>query len=325
MAGTSSSTARAASSAAGVPPDAAYMPASSAADSAPACSRSTSFEVAIARRHRQPVGFPHDRHPDDLHVDVEVGDHLSHQHQLLVVLLAEERPVRPHDLQQLQHDRQHAREMRWPGSTFELLTQWARMDRGAGAVRVHVGCGGSECDLDALGAQRREIVVERPRIGIEILAGAELQRVDENRNHHDGALHPLCGPDQRQMALVQRAHRRHQHHPAAGGPQRPGDVGDVPRAGIDVQLAGSEFGGLRSVMTAPLRTEHREHFRGGVRTLGGTQRVGSICLRQLGFHFGQRVADDRPPRRRHRGQPARSAPPVRAAARSPATPAPAGR
>ncbi len=107
------------------------MPASSAADSAPACSRSTVVEVAVARRHGQPVGFPHDRHADDLRVDVEVGDHLPDQHQLLVILLAEERAIGPHDLQQLEHDGQHTREMRWAGAAFELRAQWPRVHGGA--------------------------------------------------------------------------------------------------------------------------------------------------------------------------------------------------
>src|SRR3954451_20891136 len=47
------------------------------------------IEVAVARRHGQPVRLPDDRHADDLRVDVEVGDHLPDQHELLIILLAE--------------------------------------------------------------------------------------------------------------------------------------------------------------------------------------------------------------------------------------------
>ena len=65
---------------------------------------------------------------------------------------------------------------------------------------------------DELGA----IVVEGARVLLEILMRRELRRVDEDRDDHPLRMAlALC--DQRDMALVQRAHGRHQRHLLAGG------------------------------------------------------------------------------------------------------------
>ncbi|SKU56852.1 Uncharacterised protein [Mycobacteroides abscessus subsp. abscessus] len=70
-------------------------------------------QVHIPRRHRQPVGLTNDRHGNDARRDIEIGDHLPDEHQLLVILLTEVRAVRRHDLQQFEHDREHSGEVRW--------------------------------------------------------------------------------------------------------------------------------------------------------------------------------------------------------------------
>ena len=52
------------------------------------------------------------------------------------------------------------------------------------------------------------------RIAIEVFGRPELLGVDEDRSHHlVGAFQPFG--DQRQMASVERAHRRHKGHPRA--------------------------------------------------------------------------------------------------------------
>ena len=110
-----------------------------------------------------------------------------------------------------------------------------------GTVRVHVGGGRRERHLDPFGAQHRQVVVEGTRIGVEVLAGTELQRIDEDRHHDHRTLYPLGRPDQGQMTVVQGAHRRHQHDPSPGVPQRAGHVGDIARAGVDVEFTGGEL------------------------------------------------------------------------------------
>ncbi len=130
--------------------------------------------------------------------------------------------------------------MRWPGGAFEIGAERPRRHRGALPVRVHVGRGRSEHDLDALGAQQFEVVVERARVGIEILSRAELQGIDEDRHDDDAARHPLGGPHQGQMALVQRAHRGHQDDPSPGRSKRARDGGYVAWPRILIQLACGE-------------------------------------------------------------------------------------
>ena len=244
-------------------------------------------EIAVARRHRQPVGFTHDRHADDRHVDVQVGDHLTDQHQLLVVLLTEERPVWPHDLQQLEHHGQHTREMRWPRRTFKLRSKRAGLHGGARSVRVHLRRSRGEGDLDTFGAQLREVVVEGLRVFVEVLVGAELQRVDEDRHHHDRARHPLGRPHQRQVTLVQGTHRRHQHHASPGLPQRARDIGDVARRGVDVELAGGELWRLAYSSRLARLLQHREDLSGACARCAVRNEFARYACASSGIHFGQ--------------------------------------
>ena len=208
------------------------------------------IQVAVARRHRQPIRFPHGGHPDHVDTNVEVGHHLPDHRQLLIVLLAEEDPVGAHDLQQLEHDRQHAGEMGGPGRALEFGGQRTRLHRGAQTVGIHRRGRRGEHDLDTFVAQQRQVVIEGPRVGVEIFAGTELQRVDEDRHHDHRAGHSFGGTHQRQVPVVQRAHGRHQHHPPAGVPQRAADIGDIARGRVQVEFAGSEGGrfcrGLRA-------------------------------------------------------------------------------
>ena len=75
--------------------------------------------------------------PTTCDVEVEVGDHLPDQHQLLVVLLAEEHPVGRTICSSLQHDGQHAGEMRWPRGALEFGGQRTGLHGGAQAVGIH--------------------------------------------------------------------------------------------------------------------------------------------------------------------------------------------
>ena len=173
-------------------------------------------QVAVTRRHRQPVGLPHGGHADNARIEIEVVGHLADQHELLVVLLAEEGLIRAHDLQQLQHHREHAGEMCWADGTFEFATEWTRVNGGARTVGIHHGRSGGEHHFDALIGKQLHVSVEGARVGIEVLTGAELQRVDEDRHHDHRSGHPLGGAHQGQVPVVQRTHGGNQHHPAAG-------------------------------------------------------------------------------------------------------------
>ncbi len=64
-------------------------------------------------------------------------------------------------------------------------------------------------------------------VGVEILAGAELGRVHEDRHHDEAG--QLPGPvHQRQVALVQRAHGRDEPDGLRGEPDRLRPAGTLP-------------------------------------------------------------------------------------------------
>ena len=63
----------------------------SACDRTGAAARSSSVQVRVAARHRDPVGLAHERAADARRPEVEVGGHLPDHRELLEVLAAEER------------------------------------------------------------------------------------------------------------------------------------------------------------------------------------------------------------------------------------------
>ena len=88
--------------------------------------------------------------------------------------------------------------------------------------------GRGEQQIGALGLGQRGVASLVAWVGGEILAGAELGRVDEQR--HDDHVGLRARPaDQRQVALVERAHRRDQRDALSGrarGGERGAQVGD---------------------------------------------------------------------------------------------------
>ena len=73
----------------------------------------------------------------------------------------------------------------------------------------------SEDHVDALGRAQLQVGFEVARIAVEVLAGAELQRVDEDR--HDDEVRAILPRDanQREMTFMEKAHRRNEaDHPA---------------------------------------------------------------------------------------------------------------
>ena len=79
-----------------------------------------------------------------------------------------------------------------------------------GGVRIHLGRGRGEHDVDALGLTRADIGVERARIAVEIVLAIELQRIDEDADDDDVAFARRACAHQPRVARVQRAHRRHE-------------------------------------------------------------------------------------------------------------------
>ena len=74
--------------------------------------------------------------------------------------------------------------------------------------RVHLVGGRREDEVYAGLARELEIVSLVVRVALEVGSLRELGRVDEERHHHRVALRPCCAQE-REVALVQGAHRRH--------------------------------------------------------------------------------------------------------------------
>jgi len=64
-------------------------------------------------------------------------------------------------------------------------------------------------------AAQRKVVVERSRVGVEVVAAVELQRVDEDADHHHIGVPARFGHEC-EVAVVQGTHRRYQRDGAAG-------------------------------------------------------------------------------------------------------------
>ena len=195
-------------------------------------------EVAVARAHGQAIGLADDGHAVQLHRHVQVGDHLLHQRQLLVVLFAEDGVGAIRDVEQLVHHGQRPGEMPGPGGALQLVGQRPRLDRGAEPVGVHLAGVGREDEFAADGLELGHVVVEGARVGLEVLALAELQRVDEDRRDHHGTRQRLRGPHQFEVPLVQGAHGGHEDDGPAGLAHGARDLGDPRDRVVDGDVSG---------------------------------------------------------------------------------------
>ena len=187
-------------------------------------------QVGVATGQGQAVGLAHDRTADDLDRERQVGHHLPDHRELLEVLLAEVGPAGPGDGEELGHDRGHPGEVGGPGRPLHRLREPAHGDRGEDLVGVHLVVLGAEEEVDIGRLGLRPVAIGVPGIGGQVLARSELQRVDEDRGHHEVGVGPGRG-HQRQVPLVEVAHRRHQPDRGPLPPdlvQRPPHLRDAP-------------------------------------------------------------------------------------------------
>src|SRR5689334_13298218 len=88
-----------------------------------------------------------------------------------------------------------------------MLGDTAHADASPLARRIHLGDVRSEHDRHALPGALRDVSLEVAWIPREILFGAELRRVDENRHRRGSRTKPRLAHE-RTMAFVQSPHRR---------------------------------------------------------------------------------------------------------------------
>ncbi len=168
-------------------------------------------QVAIARAQREAVLGPYGRGTDDLHRQAEILHRGADDRQLLVVLLAEDRDVRLHEVQQLHDDRGDALEVPRTESATEDVRQLRHVhDRAAGrALRIHLVDRRQEQHVRAELGQQRGIIVRSARVRGKILVRAELQRIHEHACDHAPAV-VVRRTDQARVSRVQVAHGRHE-------------------------------------------------------------------------------------------------------------------
>ncbi|GAA3118072.1 hypothetical protein GCM10020001_042500 [Nonomuraea salmonea] len=97
---------------------------------------------------------------EDLDGQVEVGDHAADERELLGVLLPEDREVGLHQVEQLEHDRQHAVEVPRARGPLDDAAHLAGGDGDLAVGRIHVIGGGVEDNLDAFGPAHVQIGIE---------------------------------------------------------------------------------------------------------------------------------------------------------------------
>ncbi len=136
-------------------------------------------------------------------------------------------------MRSLVDDGRHAVEMIGPRRAAKIVGQVADLDSGAEARGIHFHDVGHEDEVGAGLAELVDVAGLVARIGAEVLARAELGRVYEDRD--DDSVGGSPGKlDQRQMAVMQRAHGRHERHRLAGlAPfgEMPAELGQGPGGG----------------------------------------------------------------------------------------------
>ena len=185
----------------------------------------------VAARERQAVGLAHGGADLDAHRQVEVADQRADDERLLRVLLAEERHVGPDHVQQLGHDGGDAVEVAHAAVlALERLGQAAHVDRRREARRIDLVERGREEQVGAGLGRQRGVALLVARVGGQVAGLVELRGVDEERDDDDVARRARVA-DEAQMALVQRAHRRHEADDALLAPRRAqlgAQLGDGP-------------------------------------------------------------------------------------------------
>ena len=152
---------------------------------------------------------------NDVDAEVEVGREASHDRELLVVLFSEHGDVRSSGAEQLGDHGGHAVEVARPRGALHRVGQPCDVDGRREPVGIHRSYGRDVHDTDTGGSADSQVVLERPRVPVEVALLAELQRIHEDR--HDHLVDEPAGCiDQFEMAPMQGAHGGHEANGVAG-------------------------------------------------------------------------------------------------------------
>ena len=122
-------------------------------------------QIDVARGHREAVALPHGSRADHLDAEIEIARHLRHHPQLLKILFAEDREIRPALREQLSdHGGDAAEEVR-SEAIFEPGGGRAfRHDPRGEAVRVHRLDVGMPDQIDILGGELGDVGLPGARV-----------------------------------------------------------------------------------------------------------------------------------------------------------------
>ena len=151
-----------------------------------------------------------------------VGAHQTAQDdKLLRVFQAEDRHVGPAVVEKLGNNGDHPPKMPRPMTTAKMDIEVFDVDPDSLVrlpARIHLFDTRREDDIDPAPLfERVQVAFERARILLEVFAGRKLRGIDEDR---DGAVVAVLsgGVDQGEVAVVERAHRRHEGQSPAHSP-----------------------------------------------------------------------------------------------------------
>ena len=166
-------------------------------------------EVGVARGEGEPVGVAHRRHDADLDRHGQVAHHPPDDRHLLGVLLAEVGAARADEVEQLQADGCDAAEVAGPVLALEQRAEPLDVDPGLEARRVDLLGRGDEEHVHARLFGELGIAILVARVALEVLALAELGRVDEQARD-DGLVLAPRRLEQGEVPLVEGSHRGHE-------------------------------------------------------------------------------------------------------------------
>ena len=138
---------------------------------------------------------------------MQIAHDAANDDRLLRVLLPEVRALRAHDVEQLHAHRRDAAEV--AGTRCAFGAGVVGVDPCREARRVHLVLARRKEHVDALGLRDLGVACLVVRIGGEVGRDVELRGVDEERGNHELVLRSRR-PEERAMAVVQRAHRRYE-------------------------------------------------------------------------------------------------------------------
>src|SRR5215510_13789504 len=144
---------------------------------------------------------------DDLNCEIQVSHQPSNQLQLLVVFLAKDRHMRPHDIEQLRDYRGNSLEMAGSMGPAQIHAQFVHIHIRLVALRIDLLYRGVEQNISMLPFQQCSVPFKVARIGSKVFVGTELCRIHENRDNE--AITPLLPiPRKTQMGVVKKSHGR---------------------------------------------------------------------------------------------------------------------